>query len=415
MIYSSDADVNDSTFFTIESSGIGSIISATTFGGAQDSMYIELITDGSLVSPLAHTLYITVRDNTCPYVGQQSYAYQIYVNGCSANVWPGDANNDLQCDLYDILPLGLGFNATGPIRPGASIAWTAQSCADWTQQFFTGTNYKFADCNGDGVINNNDTTAIVLNYGQIHPVRMANPGNHQSTVGNMYLVSSTDTVGPTDHMTVEVRMGDVANPARRIYGIAFKLLFNPMILDPSSSVFNFTNSQLGNPANDLLTFTHTDWTNGVIDAVAVRMDGNEQTIDSTIAAYDVVIVDNVSARTVVGFDLAGVRAIDATGLAKFFNVINDSVNVISGATGILPLLSESVYLYPNPTDKAVRIHGANSIQSVLVYDLNGQTVFKTDAEWSGSSISTASLPTGIYFMEIKIKDATIRKKFNVVH
>lgn len=414
VLYSDDADATDSTFISILPAGLGSAINATYFGAQKDSVYIELIADGSLISPLPHTLYFQVRDNKCPFYGVQTYSLQIFVNGCSADVWPGDANNDLSCNLYDVLPIGLAYNSTGPVRSNASLAWVAQPATDWSSNFVSGNNYKFADCDGDGTINANDTVAIRQNYGLTHPIRLANPLNQQNSVANMYLISSTDTAGPSSQVTVDIRLGDNANPARRIYGVAFQLSFNPIIIDPAVSTLEFTSSQLGTPGTDLMTFIRPDWTNGVIDAVAVRMDGNEQMVDSTIAVFDVVIVDNVSARTTLSFDLTGVRAVDASGVAKFFSIVNDSISINSGTTGIRDLFSTRLSVYPNPANETLRIYGANAIQQVVVRDLNGKIVYSTDASWSGSSINISTLGIGLYVAEIVADGKTFYNKFSVI-
>ena len=80
-----------------------------------------------MISAQAYLVYANVSDNACPFHGQQQYAFEIYVNACSQDVWPGDANSDLTCNLYDLLPIGLAYNASGPVRAGASTAWTAQA------------------------------------------------------------------------------------------------------------------------------------------------------------------------------------------------------------------------------------------------------------------------------------------------
>ena len=48
------------------------------------------------------------------------------------------------------------------------IGWYAHYCQNWVDTFLGASNFKHADCNGDGIINAGDTTAIVLNYGEIH-------------------------------------------------------------------------------------------------------------------------------------------------------------------------------------------------------------------------------------------------------
>ncbi|MDQ3051585.1 MAG: hypothetical protein M3Q95_11915, partial [Bacteroidota bacterium] len=81
-------------------------------------------------------------------------------NPTNTDVWPGDANYDLTVNNFDVLNVGLGYNAAGPVRPGATNNWVAQPASDWAFQFANGANLKNADCNGDGIISNVDTVAI---------------------------------------------------------------------------------------------------------------------------------------------------------------------------------------------------------------------------------------------------------------
>ncbi|MFM2226615.1 MAG: hypothetical protein RJA07_2817, partial [Bacteroidota bacterium] len=101
-------------------------------------------------------------------------------NGCTASstdtiklstdcVWPGDANSDLVADNLDIFPIGLLNGTTGPVRNNASLVWIDQPATPFgtSASGFT-IDAKHADCNGDGIIDGNDTTAILQNYGLTH-------------------------------------------------------------------------------------------------------------------------------------------------------------------------------------------------------------------------------------------------------
>ncbi|MFM2048064.1 MAG: hypothetical protein RI955_612, partial [Bacteroidota bacterium] len=106
--------------------------------------------------------------------------YGVDANGCSTTaydtvnrpsdcVWPGDANSDLVADNLDIFPIGLLNGTTGPVRNNASLIWIDQPATTFgtTASGFT-VDAKHADCNGDGIIDGNDTTAILQNYGSTH-------------------------------------------------------------------------------------------------------------------------------------------------------------------------------------------------------------------------------------------------------
>ena len=106
---------------------------------------------------------------------------------------------------------------------------------------------------------------------------------------------------------VQTLLGSPANPVNAVYGIVYRIEFDPAIVDSTLSTFQFVNSSLGTPGYDLLTFVRPNWSAGFIDAAAVRTDHVNVSTDSLISLFDVVIIDNVSARLVCNFNLSGIR------------------------------------------------------------------------------------------------------------
>lgn len=412
-VASTDPDATDSTRLTT-SLPTGMNATVTSFGGQQDSIQIEWVTDSSMISSHPYLVYITVQDNACPYNGRQTYAVQVWVNACSQDVWPGDANSDLTVNLYDYLSIGLGYNATGPVRSGASLTWVAQPSTDWGQTFLSGVDYKHADCNGDGLIDANDTIAINTNFGQTHPLRLAPPVTEES-INNLYLIASRDSAGPSDTFSVQTVLGSTINPVGSIYGIAYRLHFNSLVVDSARSVLQFNPSPLGTPGNDLLTFVKPNWTAGFIDAVAVRTDHFNTSSDSTISLFDVVIIDNVSARTSCNFWLSDIRGVLANGEIQFFNPVDDSVSVNTSPVGISsPDISGAVSLYPNPSASEVLLNSAQSfIGKLIVRDLSGNECLSLQKYSSGQRIDVRSLPAGLYTIEVLTVNGFIRKKLSI--
>ncbi|MFZ4059562.1 MAG: cohesin domain-containing protein, partial [Ferruginibacter sp.] len=78
-------------------------------------------------------------------------------------VWPGDLNNDKKVNVADLLPIGYFYSLQGPIRPDASLQWTAQPGILWGYDI-AGRNSNayetFADGNADGIIDLADQAAI---------------------------------------------------------------------------------------------------------------------------------------------------------------------------------------------------------------------------------------------------------------
>ncbi len=91
-------------------------------------------------------------------------------DSCKKDVWPGDANNDKIANLWDILAIGVNYNDVGYARQSTSNNWQAYYCPAWNDTWSNNNiNTKYADCNGDGIVNLNDITAVSLNFGKTHP------------------------------------------------------------------------------------------------------------------------------------------------------------------------------------------------------------------------------------------------------
>ena len=80
-------------------------------------------------------------------------------------MFPGDTNNDGIANYYDILPIGLAYDSLGPPRELPSFNWEAQEFFPWGKILpFSGVEYGFIDCDGNGIIDSLDVEAIALNY-----------------------------------------------------------------------------------------------------------------------------------------------------------------------------------------------------------------------------------------------------------
>lgn len=62
--------------------------------------------------------------------------------------------------------------------------------------------------------------------------------------------------------------------------------------------------------------------------------------------------------------------------------------------------------YPNPTSNLLSLKAANEIQQVVVYDLMGREVMNTIPNSATTTLKTANLKTGTYFMKVSINDTT---------
>jgi len=101
----------------------------------------------------------------------------------SSDVFPGDCNNDGMVNSTDIVYWNYAVGSTGPIRPNATTDCVAQPSPNWSLSFgdiASGNpeiNGKHLDCDGNGIINNQDVDVIVSNYDCINLPNDILPGD----------------------------------------------------------------------------------------------------------------------------------------------------------------------------------------------------------------------------------------------
>ena len=244
------------------------------------------------------------------------------------SVYPGDANHDAIVDNSDVLALGLAYNDAGLARPNPSINYTAQFCQNWVDTFSNGINTKHADCNGNGIVNADDTTAIIQNFQLVNPRSNANGGRQSDAVFAIHFLN--DTIVGGDTLVADVLLGDLATSTSNVYGLSYSLHFDPAIIDTSFVVLTYSNSWLAN-ASDKISLTQYNKSIGQINSVVTRIDHNNQNGGGAIARLYLLTktAANVSqiynSVTASVFDL---NLIDNKGSKQILNLVGDTALVI---------------------------------------------------------------------------------------
>lgn len=91
------------------------------------------------------------------------YVFQ-FVTGPA--IYPGDCNNDGVVNEIDILPLGVFYGLTGPVRrfpPDTTNSWGPKQAHVWSDPRLT-----YADADGNGTIDVGDALVIALNWERTH-------------------------------------------------------------------------------------------------------------------------------------------------------------------------------------------------------------------------------------------------------
>lgn len=331
------------------------------------------------------------------------------------DVWPGDANNDLAVTNDDFLYIGLGYGYTGATRPSASLNWIAQPANDWSGYFFNSANYKHADCDGNGIIDLNDSTAISLNYGLNHPPRnVLNPD--VTTLSPVYLETSLDTIATNQYLNIDIKIGTAIQLVDSIYGISFTVELDPTLIDTTQiGMIDYTSSIMGTYQTDLFAFEKHFAGSGLIEAAVTRIDHNNlYNIYGTIGTFGIVTTDNIAVKEVLKLRLTNVHALGRSGIDIPLASIEDSV-LVDPTIGINNPAGEAhPAVYPNPSSGIIKITGLGKGTTICeIVSLQGNLLQSFDLKNNISLIDMRSYVDGLYILRLISEDGVYTSKLEI--
>lgn len=352
-----------------------------------------------------------------PFSGTAVWSGQGYIAGLDItmpqdSVWPGDANNDLIADNNDLLAVGLAFGATGPARPNASIAWQAQAAFDWNDTIPGPVNMKYADTNGDGIVNQDDTLAINVNYGLMH-----NKGTTESATGvPVYTSFLQDSLMTGDTATILVNLGVDTAIAQQVYGLAFTLNYDTSLVDANSLQVTYGQSWLGQIGNDLIKLDKNFPANGEVDLALSRT--NQMDLDGfgEICRINIIMVEDLTGKTVISepftVEITNVRIINAAGQEVEYNTSADTMILFTETVNSIasPFDREiSVFPIPASTHLTVKSSGER-MEEIALFDLNGKMIYQREISSQKHVVEVEGIPSGIYQMRITGTDHVTSRK-----
>lgn len=295
-------------------------------------------------------------------------------SNCITSIYPGDADHDYVANMRDLLPIGLQHGNTGPVRANASLNWIAQPADSWTTESPSGLNDRHADCNGDGMVNAQDTLALRQNYTLTHQAFKTGGTGIPITVRPSMPANSYKR---GDSVTYIIAWGDLDSTVQNAHGVTLSLQYDTTQWNSSSIKVLFPNSWLGNPGTDMLTMVYHDSTQGRLDIGWTRTDGMPRNGFGKIGSIVIVLDDDVSKRRVpVSWNVLDAYAIT---FMQEEILLEPEVETlfVEEATHISPNLENEISIYPNPSlDGVFHINlGQATGGDITVYDLMGKIVF----------------------------------------
>ncbi len=307
------------------------------------------------------------------------------------------------------MAIGLAYDSTGPVRPDTSITYAPHYALDWNDSLQDTINYKFIDCNGNGIINADDTVAIIQNYSLTHPRSGANIP--RAGAPSLYPEVSEDTAYNGDTLTVQIILGDSAIPANNVYGIAFTLNYTPLVVDTSKTTVTFGNSWLGTSVDKISIAKDLKLT-GQLECAITRIDHTTKSGQGPIgSAMFVITTDNINGLNWsyynAHFYISGITMVDSVGNILPVNAGSDSawLGYVPTSINHVGNINNLVHMYPNPANNQLLITtGQLAMKEIKITDVIGNAVMANIYSGTGiiaqQQLDISNLTPGIYVVEV---------------
>ncbi len=340
-------------------------------------------------------------------------------------VWSGDANNDGQVDMLDVLTIGRSMGASGSIRDGGSD-WTGESVDDWTGNTIYGVNHKYADTDGDGDITSADVDVVIDNYSAVHSYTQQNI----LAVKNypFYLIPQSTNVQVGDHMIIDIIMGSEDYPVVDLQGVAFAINLSSVVVDSSSVKLTFLKDEYFVNQSPFLDVMHQP-RDGIIYAGGIKSNRTTSNGYGIIAQLDFIVEDEVEGlKTPQKMrSLSGKSYFDLDVLIDDI-VIEDGRGyqfAISPASTHIEVElqdddTETIYpttrVYPNPVSDVLTVSLNDGDNLVQLLDMMGRTVVSRTVsdEVDHTTLDVSRLTLGTYLLHITSDTETFTQKVQVL-
>lgn len=349
-----------------------------------------------------------------PTIGADEYSF----NPLIGEVWPGDCDSTKSVNNFDLLPIGLYYNRFSTSRPNdPSVAWVSQPSLLWNDLQSSGINLNHADANGDGWIDQDDTTVIITNYGLSHP--LANPDPQRLTAGPDLAVVPVGTVfaaGDTVHL--KVMAGNGGLPVDVLSAIGFQVAVPPGLIVPGSYSVTIANNWLC-PDSNCIMYKRADEVTGIAAVSLARFDGDAVSAYGEMADIQFVVNAAYTGNPTVTIPLSDYRAFDNAATPISLSPVDGIIQVTNTSVEELSLF-DGIRLFPNPTKSLSTIlfnwkGNSSEKMTIRVLDLSGRMVGNAiqlipQNGINRVDIDAESFANGIYFIELRSNhESKVRK------
>lgn len=328
-------------------------------------------------------------------------------------VWAGDVNNNGIVNKIDLLYLGYAFGETGANRTNATTEWTAQTSPElWEGNFPNGINFLYADCNGDGIVNELDAEVILKNVGLTHDDVIFSPDEIiAGRVGEdpaCRLMNAPPAAPVNQVFNIEIALGDAEFPIENMSGFTFTLDVEPDIIGLNNTQITLQQDAWIEPdTNQSIVVQQLDQERAKLkvaytktDRVPVSGFGTLATVSFLIEGdiVDFLVQDSVTYT----IDSITIFSDDLTPIPIVPDTLKLAIDKTLTVNTIEEELAAKIAVYPNP-NKGFLLIELREVEGESVELINslGQTVFNQSlGNYPFQSIDFQHLEKGMYVVKI---------------
>lgn len=372
--------------------------------GANTYTWSNGVISGTPFVPATTATYTVTGENVC---GTATATIDVTVDNTCSDVWPGDANSDGLANNLDILELGLHYTQAGAPRAATSNSWQSYFANNWSGTITSGKNVNHSDCNGDGIINDNDTLAIYNNYGLSHTFKTA-----ETTTVNPQLTIVPDQpfVIKGGWGTASIYLGDAANAVNDINGIAFTVNFDNTLIEPNNIYIEYESSFM-DVTNQNLDFRKLDFANSVIYTATTHTINSNASGFGKIATLHYQISLSIITDEVLNLGLVQANKSDALGtILPLTSGTGTLMAIGTSITSVKNINDNIVSISPNPTNDLLTINSKTELQKIEVVSITGQVLLCEIPESNSHKLHLTNFANGIYFVNMYQNNCIVKRE-----
>ncbi|MBK6983379.1 MAG: T9SS type A sorting domain-containing protein [Bacteroidetes bacterium] len=305
-----------------------------------------------------------------------------------------------------MLELGLHYTQTGAPRASVSNAWQSYFANNWMGTITNGKNLNHSDCNGDGIINDNDTLAIYNNYGLTHAFK---PAQTNTVNPQLRIVPDQAAVAKGSWGSASIYLGDTSAAVNSVNGVAFTIDFNTALIQSSNIYIEYQNSFL-DPSNQNLDFRKLNLPSGKIFTATTHTVNNNVSGNGLIAKLHYQIKSSLTTDQVLNLGISQANQSDALGTIVPLTSGSGTLMALGTSVGLQELNGNVVSISPNPTNGLLTINSKTELQKIDVISITGALLLSETPTNVSHTLHLDNFSNGIYFVNIYQYDRIVKRE-----